>query len=244
MLATLLPPSGGRAVVAGHDLLAEPGRVRERIGYVSQTGGADREATGRENLVLQGRLYGLSARQAQQRSDELLAALEIEPIADRLVRTYSGGQRRRLDLALEMAHHPALLFLDEPTTGLDPQSRAWLWAEVRRLHEQGTSVFLTTHYLKEADALKREIGGDVVTLGLDSPQWLQRAEQLLRCQPFVREIQAADGHLRLCVEQGEKALGAIVRTLGETDLHVETVSLARASLDDVFLQKTGRSLPE
>ncbi len=181
-------PDGGRATVAGHDLLREPARVRERIGYVSQTGGVDSSATARENLVLQARLYGLGKATAQARAAELIDILELGGFADRRG-TYSGGQKRRLDLALGLVHRPMLLFLDEPTTGLDPQSRARVWDEVRKLRAGGATVFLTTHYLEEADALcdrlaiidngrivvagtpdalKRQIAGDVVTIGLDA----------------------------------------------------------------------------
>jgi ABC-2 type transport system ATP-binding protein len=153
MLATLLPPDGGSARIAGCDLRTEPRRVRERIGYVGQAGGTTPMATGRGELVLQGRLYGMSKAQARARAAELLAMVELEAAADRPTKTYSGGQRRRLDVALGLAHRPRVLFLDEPTTGLDPQSRAHLWDEVRALHRSGVTIFLTTHYLDEADAL-------------------------------------------------------------------------------------------
>src|SRR5579859_7479892 len=153
ILATLLPPDKGRAMVAGYDLLREPKKVRSRIGYVSQIGGADSMSTGRENLILQARLYDLSASAAQKRAAELITNLEITPFADRIVHSYSGGQRRRLDLTLGLVHQPKLLFLDEPTLGLDPQSRAQLWDEVRKLHAVGATIFLTAHYLEEADSM-------------------------------------------------------------------------------------------
>jgi ABC-2 type transport system ATP-binding protein len=263
MLATLLPPDGGRATVADHDLLREPARVRERIGYVGQAGGVDASATAHENLVLQARLYGLRNAEAHTRAQELIDVLELGAFADR-AGNYSGGQKRRLDLALGMVHRPALLFLDEPTTGLDPQSRARLWDEVRRLRERGATVFLTTHYLDEADALcdrlaiidggrivaegtpdalKRQIAGDVVTIGLDAHNGeLARAQDLLRAQPFVRELHNGEGDIQLYVERGEDALPAILRTLDGAKLQLRTIALARPTLDDVFLRQTGRSL--
>jgi ABC-2 type transport system ATP-binding protein len=266
MLATLLEPDGGEVKVAGCDLLGEPRRVRERIGYVGQAGGADAGATGRENLVLQARLYGLHKREARERAVRLISALDLESFADRLTKTYSGGQRRRLELALGLVHEPFVLFLDEPTSGLDPQSRARLWEEVWRLREAGTTVFLTTHYMDEADALcdrlaiidhgeivaldtpeslKHQIAGDVVTLSLDSKDDAsQRARELLGTQPFVRELEVDSEGLRLYVEQGEKALPAILRMLDGAGIVLLAVSLSRPTLDDVFLNQTGRSLRE
>jgi len=270
MLATLLEPDGGTAKVAGFDLRREPARVRERIGYVSQTGGADASSTARENLVLQGRLYGMNKADAQRRAAELIAALEMDSFADRLSKTYSGGQRRRLDLGTGMIHKPSLLFLDEPTTGLDPQSRARLWDEVRRLRESGTTIFITTHYLEEADALcdrlaimddgrlvgegtpdalKRQIAGDVLTVGLDVRNGsLKKAEDLLRAQSFVRELHSigenGDSKLQLYVEGGEETLPVVLRLMDGASLPIRTVSMARPTLDDVFLRLTGRSLRE
>src|SRR5436853_1135914 len=212
MLATLLPPSGGTARVAGGGLATRPAQIRGRIGYVGQAGGADREITGRTELVFQGRLYGMSTQAAGKRAAELIDMLELEGAADRKVGTYSGGQKRRLDIGLGLVHDPQLLFLDEPTTGLDPQSRARVWDEVRRMHDRGTTIFVTTHYLDEADALcdrvaiidygkivaegtpeelKRAVAGDVVTLSVVGDQ--QRAFDLLRDQPFVREARMENG---------------------------------------------------
>ena len=266
MLTTLLPPTSGEARVVGHNLANESERVREKIGYVSQAGGVEDGATGRENLVLQGRLYGLDKATARARTDDLLTTLQLDSIADRPGSTYSGGQRRRLDIALGLVHQPTLLFLDEPTTGLDPQSRARLWDEVRHLRDGGTTIFLTTHYLDEADALcdrlaiiddgrivvegtpdalKRQIAGDVVTLGLDTQDGaLERAQALLQSQPFVRELTIEDTVLRLYVEQGETALPAILRVLDGAGLTLRSIALARSTLDDVFLRQTGRSLRE
>ena len=261
MLATLLAPSGGEATVGGFDLRRQPDRVRERIGYVSQAGGADPMETGRRELVLQARLYGLDRAEAIRRASALLALMDLEAAADRKTGTYSGGQRRRLDVAMGMIHRPALLFLDEPTTGLDPQARAHLWEEVRRLRDAGTTMFLTTHYLDEADALcdrlaiidhgaivaegtplelKRRVAGDVVTIGLDGDTDAVLA--LLRDQPFVREASAEDGKLRLYVDQGEASLPAVLRLLDGADRPPTSIALHRPSLDDVFLRQTGRSL--
>ena len=263
MLSTLLPPSGGTARVAGCDLRTQPDRVRERIGYVGQAGGADREITGRRELVFQGRLYGLSVEAARRRAAELIEKLELEACADRKVGTYSGGQKRRLDIGLGLTHDPQLLFLDEPTTGLDPQSRARVWDEVQRMHERGITVFLTTHYLDEADALcdriaiidygkivaegtpeelKRAVAGDVVTLSVAGDQ--QRAYDLIRKEAFVREAKMEDGAVQLYVDRGDVAMPAILRLLDTADMQLKTIELHRPSLDDVFLRQTGRSLRE
>jgi ABC-2 type transport system ATP-binding protein len=265
MLATLLPPTSGTAIVAGHDLLKHPGEVRKRIGYVSQAGGTDDSLTGRENLILQGRLYGMNRTDAELRAGQMIGMLELTEAADRLVKTYSGGQRRRLDLAMGMAHQPGLLFLDEPTTALDPQSRARLWDEVRRLRAGGTTVFLTTHYLDEADALcdrlaimdhgqivaqgtpdalKRQIAGDVLTVGVtESNGALLKARDLLAAQPYVRQAQNNDDSvLRLVVDEGEAALPDVLRLLDGAGVGIRTVAMARPSLDEVFLNATGRSL--
>ena len=264
MLTTLIQPTAGQARVVGHDLLRESSQVRKRIGYVSQAGGADETATGRENLILQGRLYGLSRDAARKRTDELLISLELASFADRLVKTYSGGQRRRLDLALGMVNSPRLLFLDEPTSGLDPQSRAHLWEEVRKLRALGTTIFLTTHYLEEADVLadrlaimddgcivaegtpdelKQLIAGDVVTLGLETQNGhYPKIQNLLQGQTFVREMHKGDDEVQLYVERGEENLAEIIRLVDGAGLRINKVAMTRPSLDDVFLRKTGRSL--
>jgi ABC-2 type transport system ATP-binding protein len=263
MLATLLPPTGGTATVAGCDLRTQSNLIRERIGYVGQAGGSDREITGRTELVFQGRLYGKSLDAAIKRAAELIEMLELEGAADRKTGTYSGGQKRRLDIGLGLVHDPQLLFLDEPTTGLDPQSRARVWDEVRRMHERGTTVFLTTHYLDEADALcdriaiidygkivaegtpedlKRAVAGDVVTLTVAGEP--QRALDLLKDQPFVREANLDGGSVLLYVDRGEVAMPAILRLLDGSGLTLVTIGLHRPSLDDVFLRQTGRSLRE
>lgn len=266
ILATLLPADKGKVSIVGYNLAHQPGQVRKCIGYVGQTGGADVMASGRENLLLQARAYGLAKRDGQSRVQELIEQLELVSFADRPVRSYSGGQRRRLDLALGIVHRPKLLFLDEPSTGLDPQSRARLWEEVRKLHGAGTTVFLTTHYLDEADnlcdrltiidggkivaegtpeQLKQQIAGDIVTLSLgDQDGLLAQARALLKSQVFVREIQEDGQKLQVYVERGEEALVVILRLLERQGIAVQTIALARPSLDDVFLRKTGRSLRE
>lgn len=266
MLATLLPPTSGSATVAGRNLLKEPAAVRERIGYVGQAGGTEESLTGRENLLLQAQLYGLNKAAAAERAEAMMTALDLTSFADRRVKTYSGGQRRRLDIAMGMTHNPTLLFLDEPTTGLDPQSRARMWDEVRKLRDGGTTIFLTTHYLDEADALadrlaiidhgqivsegkpdalKRQIGGDVIALGLDVQNGArQRAGDLLRGQAYVREVRDAVDGIHLVVEGGESALPAMLRLLDGAALPIRTVTMSRPTLDDVFLKLTGRSLRE
>jgi ABC-2 type transport system ATP-binding protein len=259
----LLPPTSGTARVAGFDVARQPDEVRRRIGYVAQSGGSYRESTGREELVIQGRLFGMSKAEAARRAQEILDALDLTEAADRTCKTYSGGMRRRLNIGIGMVHRPAMLFLDEPTTGLDPQARARLWDEIRKLREAGTSVFLTTHYLEEADALcdrlaiidhgrivaegsptelKREIAGDVLTIGVNGHA--ERVVKLLSAQPFVREAGLEDGLVRLYVDGGEAAVPNVLRLLDGHGLAPSTISLHRPSLDDVFLKKTGRSLRE
>ena len=263
MLSPLLPITSGEATVAGCNLRHEAAKMRERIGYVSQEGSSYSEVTGRRELVIQGRLYGMSRTAADKRAADLLETLELTDCGDRKTKTHSGGQKRRLDVGIGLMHLPDLLFLDEPTTGLDPQSRARMWDEVRRLRESGTTVFLTTHYLEEADALcdriaiidhgkivaegtpedlKREIAGDVVLVGPNGP--LDAASDILKGQDFIRELTVEDEVLRLYVDRGETAMPQIIRLLDGAGVSLATLSLHRPSLDDVFFRKTGRSLRE
>ena len=279
MLTTLLPIDSGTATVAGFDVARQPQQVRTRIGYVSQLGGADELATGRENLILQGRLYGASRAQVAPRAQALVELLDLAEFADRRVTTYSGGQRRRLDIALGIVHEPPVLFLDEPTTGLDPQSRANLWDHIRGLRESGTTVFLTTHYLEEADvlcdrlmimdhgqivaegtprALKQEVAGDAIVITLRpgdhgtgdhgpdnqgaGDHGAQRAVPVLRAEPYVRELTADDGQLRLYVDDGGTALPQLIRLLDSRGIGIRSISMSEPTLDDVFLRQTGRSL--
>lgn len=264
ILTTLIVPDSGQAVVAGFDVLQDPDAVRCRIGYVGQSGGSDRPATGRENLVLQGRLYGMPKADADTRAEELIGLLDLTDFADRIVYTYSGGQRRRLDVALGIMHKPQVLFLDEPTTGLDPQNRANLWEQIRKLKATGTTIFLTTHYLEEADILsdylaimdygrivaegtpselKRRIALDTIRITVADPG---RAASVLRAmlegQAVVKSVAEERDCLRISVEDGEAALPQIMRALDQQEIAISNISLSTASLDDVFLEKTGRSL--
>lgn len=266
MLTTLLKPDAGEAVLAGCDLLKAPHQLRAHIGYVSQAGGSDRGLSAWEDLLLQGRLYGMSRHEAAARAKALILALDLSSIADRRAGTYSGGQRRRLDIALGMMHRPRLLFLDEPTTGLDPQNRARLWEEVRRLRDSGVTIFLTTHYMDEADALadriaiidqgqivaegspkelKRQVAGDLVLLGLsENGPVSEKALRLLQAQRYVKEAACEHGHLRLYVNEGEATLPDILRLLDGEGIGLKTISLSQPTLDDVFLRQTGRSLQD
>ena len=264
MLTTLMTPSAGEASVAGADLLEEPKLIRERIGYVAQGGSSDPQESGRRELIIQGRLYGFSKAESESRAKHLLALLELELAADRKTETYSGGMRRRLDIALGIIHRPQLLFLDEPTTGLDPQARARIWDEIKKLRGNGMTIFMTTHYLEEADALcdrlaiidhgrivaegtpdalKREVAGDLVTLAVGAQADAVLA--LARQQPFVREASnTEEGDVRLYVEHGEAAVPQLLRLLDGAGFAPKTIAMSRPSLDDVFLRKTGRSLRE
>ncbi|MFB4317181.1 ATP-binding cassette domain-containing protein [Actinomadura sp. 21ATH] len=262
MLTTLLAPTAGTATVAGHDLRADPAGVRRRIGYVGQNGGTDPAVPAGEELRLQADLYGVAG--ARERIAGLCARLDLAGLEARPAGSLSGGQRRRLDIALGLVHAPPLVFLDEPTTGLDPQSRGNLWEHIRRMRaEDGTTVFLTTHYLDEADALcdriliidhgaivaegtpgdlKRRVSGDVVTLELAEEKDAARARDALAGNAAVREAAVTGGELRLTVEDGDHALMGLVRALDAAGVELASLRLARPTLDDVFLTVTGRSL--
>jgi ABC-2 type transport system ATP-binding protein len=270
MLATLLPPDGGEATVFGADLRTDPAGVRRRIGYVAQSGGTTDDVTAREELVIQARMYGFGKSEAQERAGTAIGAFGLSEFADRPCKTYSGGQRRRLDIALGVIHNPRALFLDEPTVGLDPQSRNSVWTEVNRLRGEGMTVFVTTHYLEEADSLcdrisiidhgeivaegtpddlKREIAGDVVIVGLGDTAAKEgraaAAQKALADQPYLRKIELPqDNALRLYVETGATAIPLVLRTLEGAGIEPEMVQLQRPSLDDVFLTKTGRTIAQ
>ena len=266
MLATLIIPDGGTANIAGADLLTDPAEVRRRVGYVAQGGGTSDDVSAREELVMQARMHDIGKAQATLLAAAALEAFQLTEFGDRLCKTYSGGQRRRLDIALGVVHRPQVLFLDEPTAGLDPQSRAHMWDEVRRLRADGMTVFLTTHYLEEADALcdriaiidhgeivaegtpdelKREIAGDVIAVTVIGSEPASKAAELLAAESFVRELEVrGDGVLRLHVDVGATAIPLITRVLDGAGAEFGGIELHRPSLDDVFLDKTGRSLRE
>ena len=264
ILTSLARPDAGTARVEGIDVLARPGQVRNMIGVVAQRSGADPTATGRENLILQGRLYGLRGASVRARADELLANFGLTEAAGRLVRTYSGGMQRRLDVALGLIHRPAVLFLDEPTTGLDPESRAAMWQEVARLAGgEGMTVLLTTHYLEEADRLasrlaivdrgrvvtcgtpdelKGELRGDAVHVELQAP-WDDADQSLVRRVlaglPAVRDVVIAGRDVSARSDDGAAAVPVVLAELQRAGVNAASVAVARPSLDDVYLRHTG-----
>jgi ABC-2 type transport system ATP-binding protein len=262
ILTTLLPPTAGTARVAGFDVVKEGPKVRSAIGAALQEAALDPLLTGREHLRLQTALHGIPRDQRARRGNELLERVGLTLAADRKVRTYSGGMKRRLDLALALVHHPSLLFLDEPTTGLDPQSRNALWREVGRLaKEEGVTVFLTTQYLEEADvladrvgiidhgrivaegtpaALKAEIGRPTVEVVPADPEERARLADILR--RFGELVQLSPNSIAVRLSRGEIDLVEIVRALDAEDVQVANLQLHAPSLDDVFLEKTGRTL--
>jgi ABC-2 type transport system ATP-binding protein len=260
MLCTLLPITDGTAIVAGIDVRAHPSQVRRRIGVALQDVGLDPTQTGRELLELQCGLYRVP--DVRARSEELLALVGLSAAADRTIKGYSGGMKRRLDLATALVHEPLVLFLDEPTTGLDPASRITVWDEVRRINAAGTTVFLTTQYLEEADqlcdriaiiddgaiistgtpdALKAELGSDVVRVGLE-PAAHDRARSALGSLPGLDHITDGEDGLAVYVDDGAAVVATIVQSLAGAEIHPGTISLARPTLDDVFLAATGRRI--
>jgi ABC-2 type transport system ATP-binding protein len=262
MLTTLLQPTAGRATVAGFDVVEDPAGVRRKIGVALQEAALDPLMTGRELIHLQATLHGLPRDRGHELGNSLLSRVGLTQAADRRVGTYSGGMRRRLDLASALVHSPPVLFLDEPTTGLDPVSRRAIWEEVRKLNDEGTTVFLTTQYLEEADkladrvgiisggrlvaegtpsALKAEVGKPHLELSLVERDETQvRAEEVLA--RFGRPLPARDGTLLVELEHGTTEVGPIVVALNEVGLAVESLDLVQPTLDDVFLEKTGRHL--
>jgi len=266
ILTSLARPDSGQARVEGVDVLDRPGQVRHMIGVVAQRSGADPTATGRENLILQGRLYGLRGAAVRARADELLAHFGLTEAAGRLVRTYSGGMQRRLDVALGLMHRPAVLFLDEPTTGLDPESRAAMWQEIARLAGgEGMTVLLTTHYLEEADRLagrlaivdrgrvvttgtpdelKGGLRGDAVHVELPADADPARVRQVLDALPAVRDVVIAGRGVSARSDDGAAAVPVVLAGLQRAGVSAASVAVARPSLDDVYLRHTGRRYSE
>jgi ABC-2 type transport system ATP-binding protein len=262
ILSTLSRPDSGSAEVAGIDVLADPVAVRRAIGVVGQKHGFDPEATGRENLTLQGEFYGITGRELAQR---VAASLERFGLADagaRQAKTYSGGMQRRLDVAMGLIHRPRVLFLDEPTTGLDPEARADMWREIARLRdEESMTIVLTTHYLEEADSLasqvaivdrgrvvvegpperlKSELGGDTIEVELETGG-AGAAVAALQALPGVESVTGAEGTLRARTRDGASTIPAVLNTLEARRLAVRAVTLARPSLDEVYLRHVGRA---
>ncbi len=261
ILTTLAHPDAGGARVAGFDVLAEPARVRESIGVVSQSGGLDQEATGRENLRLQGQVFGMGGRELEIRIAELLERFGLADAGDRLVREFSGGMRRRLDVAQALVHEPRVLFLDEPTTGLDPEVRAEMWAEIRRLAGAGLTVLLTTHYLEEADhlaahlaivdrgkvvvegspdELKRELRGDAIHCELAGDAGEFAIRGALATVGGLDDVMVEDRTLHARAKDGARAVPTVLAALEGARLEVVSVTVARPSLDDVYLRFAGR----
>lgn len=271
IITTLLGLTSGDVKVLGYDTQTQPNEIRIRIGYAAQEVGIDDELTGRENLELQGRLFHIEDKALKERVVELLDMTDLAQDADRPAGSYSGGMRKRLDLATGLIHHPQILFLDEPTTGLDPHTRANLWEYLERLNKQaGLTIFLTTHYMEEADrlchrlaiidhgeivamdtpsALKSTIGGEVITLtftpnGKMKKQLTSEAMQILKPLPFIAGTTEFDEGINVYTREGASAVPMVMRELEEKGLRVEKLSLERPTLDDVFLKYTGRKIRE
>jgi ABC-2 type transport system ATP-binding protein len=265
VLTTLTRPDSGAARVAEIDVLAEPQRVRNSIGVVGQHSSVDVEATGRENLQLQGRLYGIRGRRLDERVDRLLASFDLADAGDRIAKGYSGGMKRRLDVAMGLIHSPEVLFLDEPTTGLDPEVRASMWEELRRLHAEGLTILLTTHYLDEADnlaerlafvdagrivvegrpaELKSELGGETVDVELAAPQANGSVAEALGRIEWIGELSVHDRRVQATVRDGAAALPEVLAALSVAGVEVASATMSRPSLDDVYLTYTGRTFEE
>jgi ABC-2 type transport system ATP-binding protein len=262
ILTTLAKPDGGAARVAGIDVMAQPDRVRRTIGVVAQGSGVDIQATGRENLRLQGQIHGMRRPALEQRAQELLERFGLAEAAERVARGYSGGMQRRLDIAMALVHDPAVLFLDEPTTGLDPEVRADMWSEISALAaDHGKTVLLTTHYLEEADqlaervaivdrgkvvaegtpeALKRELRGDAIHVDLER-EYNGTVSRALRALDVVRDVNVDGKTLRARADDGGRAVPLVLQALEAHGVAVSSVRVARPSLDDVYLKYTGRT---
>ena len=269
ILGTLLGRTSGRAIVGGYDVARDPKEVRRIIGFAMQEVGLDDLATGWDFLVLQGLLYGLSRRESKARTEELLELVALTDVAKRKVGAYSGGMRRRIDLAAALVHRPSILFLDEPTTGLDPQSRLAIWEHLEQLNREGITIFLTTQMMEEADhlcqriaiidrgeivaegapaELKTEVGDDLVVLSVagedeaDRHRQAERAQQMLSPLEYVDDVFATDGNVSVNVKDGGAAIPNLLRTLANEDIAIVNLSLTSPTLDDVFLKHTGRTI--
>ena len=262
MLTTLLAPSGGRATVAGHDVVAEADAVRRSIGVALQEAALDPLMTGRELMLLQATLHALPRAEGRRRADALLERVDLVAAADRRIGTYSGGMRRRLDLATALVHEPAVLFLDEPTTGLDPVSRLTIWEEVRKLNDAGTTVFLTTQYLEEANRLADRVG--IIDRGSmaaeDTPTALKAGIRDPRLELTIADggadhargvlsrfgdvAPSGDGRVSVSLGGGRGQVAAIVRALDDAGLMMDSLEVVEPTLDDVFVAKTGRGLDD
>ncbi len=260
ILCTLTTPTGGSAKVCGFDVVKYPDEVRRRIGFVPQDISVDDELTARENLELHAKLYHMPKDLREKKIEEMLELVGLKERAESLVKTFSGGMRRRLEIAEGLLHNPEVLFLDEPTIGLDPASRMTIWEQLRELNKEGVTIFITTHYMDEADRLcnrvaiidlgeikaigkpnelKEDVGGDVIILKTnDSDKLLERLLSL----PFIKEATSQNGTLRVTVGSGEKVIPLIFEEARSLGVNIESVSLNKPTLDDVFVKYTGRSL--
>jgi len=264
MLATLIRPTSGKAFVAGFDVLKERDKVRKSIGMVFQEPALDNYLTGRENLEFHGMMYGLSRREAKKRVKEALKIVELEEFADKLVQTYSGGMKRRLEIARALVHQPKILFLDEPTLGLDAQTRRKIWEYIKKLNkERGATIILTTHYMEEADFLadrvaiidygkivaldtpqnlKNILGGDIISIEVDNSQ---NAKKVFEKLPWVKKLNQENGIFYLQVEKGEEKIPLLIKIdQEEAGFQIKSINLRKPTLEDVFLHFTGRTIRE
>ena len=265
-IVTLLKPTSGKILVDGFDVTKNPQAIRERVGYAAQFIGVDDDLTAHENLILQARLHNISTREAKKKANELLEIMDLQDVAKRRAGTFSGGMRRRLDLAQALVHEPHLLFLDEPTTGLDPQNRRALWGHLRKLNESGLTIFLTTQYMEEANTLcerlaiidqgriqiegspaelKATLGGEAITVTLPETAQqdvFERTRSILDGMSGAAETKSYNHSVAVFLEHGSSRLAEVVRALDSADVPVARLELAQPTLDDVFLRHTGERL--
>ncbi len=269
ILSTLIRKTSGKARIAGFDIDENPVEVRQHIGVALQDVGLDDLASARDFLTLQGKLYGLSRKEAVRKTSELLELVGLTSVAGRKVGTYSGGMRRRIDLVAALMHDPVVIFLDEPTSGLDPQSRIAIWEYLQQLNRSGKTIFLTTQLMDEADRLcqriaiidagkivaageprklKQEVGGDVITISMDSQgleqpkSGLEKAASLVRSKSYVMDVKIVENSLNITVKEGGKVVPDILKALSDNQFVVTNLSLSSPTLDDVFLKYTGKTI--